>query len=67
MSLAWIVPCLVLLVGACAVSVLARRLADTVDEARRAQRRFRGIEHALIPVRVETRRVRGSVDRHHRR
>lgn len=67
MNLFWLVPSLVLLLGAFGVAVLARRLADVTEQARSAQRRFRGVEHALIPVRVETRRVRASVDRHPRR
>ena len=63
-DLTWIAPPLVLLGGAAAVSVLAHRLVQAADDARAAQRRFRRVEHALIPVRVETRRVRASVDRY---
>ena len=59
----WIAPPLVLTIGAAAAAALLRAVARAGEQADAAQRRFRRVEHALIPVRVETRRVRRSVDR----
>jgi hypothetical protein len=64
---AWITPPAVLLTGAAAVAILVRKLQQAADEARSAGRRFRRLEDGLIPIRVETRRTRASVDRMHRR
>jgi hypothetical protein len=64
---AWITPPAVLATGAAVVAILARRLQQASDEARAAGRRFRRLEDGLIPIRVETRRARASVDRMHRR
>jgi cytochrome c-type biogenesis protein CcmH/NrfF len=59
----WFAPVAVLLVGAVAAVVLVRQLVSAVSELDASQRRFRRIEHALIPVRVETRRARASIGR----
>jgi len=66
-DVSWFAPVAVLLIGAVAAIVLVRKLADAVEDLDVAQRRFRRIEHALIPVRVETRRTRASIERIHRR
>jgi hypothetical protein len=66
-DLAWIAPPAVLLAGAAGVAVLARRLVTAVSELAAAQRRLRRLEDALIPVRVETRRARSSIDHLDRR
>lgn len=47
--------------------MLVRQLVRAVAELDASQRRFRRIEHALIPVRVETRRARASIERIDRR
>jgi hypothetical protein len=64
---AWIAPPAVLTLGALAAAALARRVAQAADEVREAQRRFRRLEHALIPLRVETRRARAGSDHLDRR
>jgi hypothetical protein len=64
---AWIAPPAVLTLGALAAAALARRVAQAADEVRDAQRRFRRLEHALIPIRVETKRARTGIDRLHHR
>ena len=43
------------------------RIAATLDEVGGSRRRVRRLEDALIPVRVETRRARASIDRFPRR
>ena len=63
----WIAPPAVLGVGAIAVAFVLRAIATAVEEAEAARRRFRKLEDGLIPLRVETRRTRGSVDRLDRR
>lgn len=63
MDVTWFAPVAVLLIGAVAVVVIVRHLVSAVAELDDAQRRFRRIEHALIPVRVETRRTRASIER----
>ena len=67
MDTTWIAPPAVLGIGAAAVAVLLRAITKATDEAQAAHRRFRRLEDGLIPLRVETRRTRGSVDRMHRR
>ena len=67
MDTTWIAPPAVLGIGAAAVAVLLRTIAKATDEAQAAHRRFRRLEDGLIPLRVETRRTRDSVDRMHRR
>ncbi|MEZ5137939.1 MAG: hypothetical protein R2702_02255 [Acidimicrobiales bacterium] len=67
MDSTWIAPPAVLGLGALAAAVLLRAIASAVEEAEAARRRFRKLEDGLIPVRVETRRTRGSVDRLDRR
>jgi len=63
----WIAPPAVLGLGALGAAALLRALASAVEDAEAARRRFRKLEDGLIPVRVETRRTRGSVDRLDRR
>ncbi len=63
MDVTWFAPVAVLLAGAVAALVLVRRLADAVVDLDASQRRFRRIEHSLIPVRVEIHRTRASIDR----
>jgi cytochrome c-type biogenesis protein CcmH/NrfF len=63
----WFAPVVVLILGAAAVAVLVRCLADEAEALSMSQRRFRRIEHALIPVRVETRRTRASIEQIRRR
>ena len=67
MDVTWFVPVAVLILGAAAAVVLVRRIAEASAELDASQRRFRRIEHALIPVRVETRRTRASIEQIHRR
>ena len=67
MDTTWIAPPAVLGLGAAAVAVLLRAIAKATDDAQGAHRRFRRLEDGLIPLRVETRRTRESVDRMHRR
>lgn len=62
MDLAWIAPPLVLLAGAAGIAVALRRVARATTELAASHRRSRRIEDALIPIRVETRRARSSVD-----
>jgi len=66
-DLTWIAPPAVLLVGAAGVAVLLRRIVAATEEVAGSQRRFRRLEDAMIPVRVETRRARSSIDRLPRR
>ena len=53
--------------GALASALLLRAIAHAVEEAEAARRRFRKLEDGLIPLRVETRRTRASIDRLDRR
>lgn len=63
MDVTWFAPVVVLLVGAVVATVLVRRLGIALSDLDASQRRFRRVEHALIPVRVETRRTRASIER----
>ncbi len=67
MDTTWIAPPAVLGLGAAAVAVVLRMIAKATDDAQAAHRRFRRLEDGLIPLRVETRRTRESVDRMRRR
>ncbi len=67
MDTTWIAPSAVLGIGAAAAAALLRAIARATDEAQSAHRRFRRLEDGLIPLRVETRRTRDSLDRMHRR
>ena len=67
MDTTWIAPTAVLGLGAAAIAMVLRAIAKASDEAEAAHRRFRRLEDGLIPLRVETRRTRESVDRMHRR
>ncbi len=67
MDVTWFAPVIVLLLGAVGAFVLVRRLAVAAGELAASQRRFHRLEQALIPVRVETRRTRASIERMHRR
>lgn len=60
---AWLVPPTVLVIGAFAAALIGRAITSALNDADAARRRFRKLEDGLIPLRVETRRVRGSVDR----
>lgn len=62
MDTTWIAPPAVLGLGAAGAAVVLRLIARATDEAQAAHRRFRRLEDGLIPLRVETRRTRGSVD-----
>ncbi len=64
---AWFAPSVVLIAGAAGSAVLLRRIVAAVAELQGSQRRFRRLEDALIPVRVEARRARTSIDRLNRR
>lgn len=64
---AWIASPAVLAAGAVAAVVLLRRIADAASELASSQRRFRRVEDAMIPLRVETRRARTSLDDFDRR
>jgi hypothetical protein len=63
----WIAPPAVLGISAAAAAFLLRAIAKATDDAQAAHRRFRRLEDGLIPLRVETRRTRASVDRINRR
>lgn len=63
MNLAWIVAPAVLLAGSGTVAFAIRRLAAAVQDLGDAQEAMRHLEQGLIPLRVESRRVAGSVDR----
>lgn len=67
MDTTWIAPPAILGIGAALAAVLVRSIARATEEAEAAHRRFRRLEDGLIPLRVETRRTRGSVDGLHRR
>lgn len=67
MDTTWIVPPAILGLGAAAAAVLLRAIATSTADAQAARRRFRRLEDGLIPLRVETRRTRDSLDRLHRR
>jgi hypothetical protein len=66
-DLTWIAPPIILLSGAAASAALLRAIAKATQDAQGAHRRFRRLEDAMIPIRVETRRTRESVDRLHHR
>lgn len=66
-DVAWIAPSVVWIAGAAASAVLLRRIVVAVTELEGSRRRFRRLEDALIPVRVESRRARTSIDRLDRR
>ncbi|MCB0971488.1 MAG: hypothetical protein KDA97_08235 [Acidimicrobiales bacterium] len=67
MDMTWIAPPAVLGIGAAAAALLVRAISSATDEARDAVRRMNRLEGSLVPLRVETRRTRGSVDRMTRR
>ncbi|MCB1039056.1 MAG: hypothetical protein R2701_05805 [Acidimicrobiales bacterium] len=67
MDTTWIAPPAVLGIGALVAAILGRSIAKALDEADAARRRFRKLEDGLIPLRVETRATRRSVDRFDRR
>jgi hypothetical protein len=57
-----------LIAGAAGITAaLLRRLAHAIEELRAAERRNRRLNDALVPVRVETRRVGATVERMTRR
>jgi len=63
----WFAPPVALLLGAGAIAVALRRVVTALDEVATSQRRVRRLEDALIPVRVEARRARRSLDTFDRR
>ena len=67
MDVTWFAPLVVLLAGAAAAARLVRRIPQAAGGVASSQRRFHRLEEALIPLRVETRRTRGSVDHISRR
>ncbi|CAN5179792.1 hypothetical protein BH23ACT2_BH23ACT2_17980 [soil metagenome] len=67
MDIAWIAPPVVLVAGAATSALLLRRIGQAVVDLAGSQRRFRRMEDALIPVRVEANRARTSIDRIERR
>lgn len=67
MDAAWFAPPAVLVIGALGAAALLRRIAGAIEDVGASRRRVRRLEDALIPVRVETRRARASIDRFPRR
>lgn len=67
MNAAWIIASAVLVIGAVAIFALIRLIAEAVDQMLVSARRFRRVEDAMIPLRVETRRARSSLDHFDRR
>ena len=63
MDTTWIAPPAVLGIGAAVAALLVRAISMATDDARDAVRRFGRLEGRLVPLRVETRRTRESVDR----
>lgn len=63
----WIAPAAVVTAGAAGIAVLIRGIDAATSDLAASARRLRRVENALIPVRVETRRARASLDRHHPR
>jgi hypothetical protein len=66
-DITWIAPPAIIGVGAVAIAAMLRSLATATAEAQAARRRFRRLEDGLIPLRVETRRARASLDERNRR
>lgn len=67
MNVTWLLPPAILGFGVGILMMLGGRLLDAVDELARSVRRTQRVEDALIPVRVETRRISGSIERLSRR
>lgn len=67
MDAIWFAPPVALLIGAVVVLALAVQIGRATDELSAARRRNRRLEDALIPVRVQTRRARASIERLHRK
>lgn len=63
----WIAPPAVLGLGVAAIAAMVHAVDKATTQAQGAHRRFRRLENGLIPLRVETRRTRESMDRLHRR
>ena len=66
MDLTLIAPAIVLLVGAAGIAAMARRVMGATTELAGSRRRFDRLEQGLIPLRVETRQTRASIDRFRR-
>ena len=66
-NVTWLLPPAILGFGVGILMMLGGRLLDAVDELARSVRRTQRVEDALIPVRVETRRISGSIERLSRR
>jgi len=58
-----IAPVAVSALGALAVAGLARRLLDAAKDLSTSRRHLGRLDQALIPIRVETRATRASIDR----
>lgn len=67
MDAVWFAPPIALLLGAIAVAFLVVQIGRETDELSASGRRARRLDDALIPVRVETRRARASIERLRRR
>lgn len=63
MDALWFASPIALLLGAVAVGLLVVQIGRATDELSGAGRRTRRLDDALIPVRVETRRARASIER----
>lgn len=63
MDATWFAPPTVLLLGAAAVAVMARKLQEASDGVAAARRRAGRLEDGLIPLRVEARKARRRLDR----
>lgn len=66
-ELTWIAPAAVITAGAAGIALLIRRIDAAATDLAASARRLRHVEDALIPVRVETRQTRASLDRYDRR
>lgn len=58
----WFAPPAVLLIGAAATALLLKRIGAVIDAVSDSVRRSDRLEGSLVPVRVETRRARRSLD-----
>jgi hypothetical protein len=63
----WLAPPAIVALGSVAIVAVLRAIAAAAEDADAARRRFRRLEDGLIPLRVESRRTRESLDRLHRR
>jgi hypothetical protein len=66
-DLAWLAPPVIVLLGAAGAADAAAGHRPRLEDVEAARRRVRRLDDALIPLRVETRRARESLDRFDRR